>query len=178
MRYGAANPILLKDSGSQTWGLYWLDVVSDARDEPAISFRHYLSLGVLSDSYVNDIFSAPMSYFTNRLSPWGFHVLIPNGAGRGALVNQPLNDYPPVTPIYQGPPDTAMPIASTYEVIVYFSVDSNLDAGNPGWALPGDGACSQSACILIEQSSVEEVDEPTELIERSVQIMNALRGDG
>ncbi len=26
--------------------------------------------------------------------------------------------------------------------------------------------------------SVEEVDEPTELIERSVQLMNSLRGDG
>lgn len=26
--------------------------------------------------------------------------------------------------------------------------------------------------------SVEEVDEPTELIERSVQLMNTLRGDG
>jgi hypothetical protein len=26
--------------------------------------------------------------------------------------------------------------------------------------------------------SVEEVDEPTELIERSVELMNALRGDG
>lgn len=26
--------------------------------------------------------------------------------------------------------------------------------------------------------SIEEVDEPTELIERSVQLMNSLRGDG
>jgi hypothetical protein len=28
------------------------------------------------------------------------------------------------------------------------------------------------------RESVEEVDEPTELIERSVQLMNSLRGDG